>query len=198
MNGYDATSALRREEGDRHIPVIAMTANALRGDRELCLASGMDDYLTKPIRPEELDRVLRRWAPRTADGPESPVRTEEPTGAQIPADGPLDRAAIARLRSDLGSTATLRQIVELFAARTPELLAQMRRGLEEGQPALVAEIAHKLKGSSATLAASQMVELCNTLQTMAATGSLAGTAAPLDDLDAAFGRTCAALLDEVK
>ena len=95
-------------------------------------------------------------------------------------------------------SATLRQIVEVFAAQTPQLLAQMRRGLDDNQPALVAEIAHKLKGSSATLAACQMVERCSELQTMAAAGSLAGAATLLDDLDAAFGTAYAALLDEVK
>ena len=69
INGYDTTRELRRrEDGDRHIPVIAMTAHALRGDRERCLASGMDDYLSKPLRPEELDRILTRWVPRTGRG----------------------------------------------------------------------------------------------------------------------------------
>ncbi len=199
LNGYDATRELRRrEDGHGHIPVIAMTAHALRGDRERCLASGMDDYLAKPLRPEELDRILRRWVPKPAEGTADQMPVDEPTDAEIPADGPLDRAGIARLRSDLGSTATLRQIVELFATQTPELLAQMRRRLDENEPALVAEIAHKLKGSSATLAASQMVELCNELQTVATAGALARVAALLDDLDRAFSNAYAALLEEVK
>ena len=199
MNGYDATRELRRrEDGNRHIPVVAMTAHALRGDRERCLASGMDDYLAKPLRREELDRVLGRWAPIREDGPDAHLAIDEAADGEIPADGPLDRVAIARLRSDLGSIATLRQIVEVFATQTPQLLAQMRRGIDDNQPALVAEIAHKLKGSSATLAACQMVERCSELQTMAAAGSLAGAGALLDDLDAAFGTAYAALLDEVK
>ena len=85
LNGYDATRELRRREnGDRHIPVIAMTAHALRGDRERCLASGMDDYLAKPLRPEELDRILRRWAPRTADGADAQVPVDEPSRRSDP------------------------------------------------------------------------------------------------------------------
>jgi two-component system, sensor histidine kinase and response regulator len=199
LSGYDATRELRhREQGHHRIPVIAMTVHALRGDRERCLASGMDDYVAKPLRPDELDRVLSRWAPRTASSSDDQAPAGELVDDQIPTDGPLDRARIASLRSDLGSTATLRRVVELFGIQTPELVANMRSGVDENQPALVAQIAHKLKGSSLTLAASQMVGLCNELQTVAATGCLDSAAARLDQLDQAFNKAYAALLEEVK
>src|SRR5262249_6221501 len=63
MDGYEATAALRASEAGReeHLKIVAMTANAMKGDRERCLAVGMDDYLSKPLRPEELDAVLERW-----------------------------------------------------------------------------------------------------------------------------------------
>jgi CheY-like chemotaxis protein len=77
LSGYDTTQQLRqREQGRAGTPVIAMTAGVLRGDREQCLASGMDDYLTKPIKPAELDRLLRRWAPKIGQHCPSPRSRE--------------------------------------------------------------------------------------------------------------------------
>ena len=63
LDGYQATQEIRRRELSRNLPIIAMTANAMEGDRERCIAAGMDDYLTKPVKPEDLLRVLQRWRP---------------------------------------------------------------------------------------------------------------------------------------
>lgn len=200
LDGYDATRELRsREADDAHIPVIAMTAHALSSDRGKCLAAGMDDYLAKPINTVQLERVLSRWAPTDVGqslaagpqdegepkppGPDTHTALLEPTGA-------------SRLLSELGSVEALVAVVELFASKTPELLADMRLAIEAGDGAALKEIAHKLRGSCLSFSAVRMAELCEELQTHAS-GSLDDAAALLDELYDAFEETYAALLAEL-
>ena len=196
QDGYEAASELRLlQRGSSRTPVIAMTAHALGGDREKCLASGMDDYLAKPLKPEDLDRVLRRWAPRTtteSDGT-APVVGAMHDGAPA-SDVPLDPAGIERLRSQLGSAEALRLPVELFAAQTPDLLADMRRAIEAGDAEAVRGDAHKLKGGCMTLAATHMAALCRELELRLDTDSLDGATELVDQIEHAFERAHAALL----
>jgi CheY-like chemotaxis protein len=194
LNGYDATSELRQvEPAGNHTPVIAMTAHALRGDREKCLASGMDDYLAKPLRPEELDRILRSWAPRTANGSGAGAPTPEATPDWPAPESPLDAAGIELLRSEFGSTGTLATLVELFGAQTPELLARMRTAIDGGDAGSVKQASHKLKGGCLTLAANRMADLCRGLEIIADRGSLEGAAEAVDRLEVAFKETYGAL-----
>jgi CheY-like chemotaxis protein len=67
LNGLQATEQIRRGEGEAHVPIIAMTALAMPGDRERCLAAGMDDYLSKPVRLETLDAAIHRWLPAVVE-----------------------------------------------------------------------------------------------------------------------------------
>jgi two-component system sensor histidine kinase/response regulator len=199
LNGYDATGELRRSERDgRRTPVIAMTANALRGDREKCLASGMDDYLAKPLKPTDLDRALRRWAPRmpngsNGDAPVADVRLDDAPATE----GPLDPAGLDRLRSEFGPTGILKRLVELFGTQTLELLAVMRGAIDAGDAQSVRDSAHKLKGGCASLAATRMAELCSELENRANGGSLEGATELLGKIDAAFIDAHAALRAEI-
>ncbi|HXN36625.1 MAG TPA: PAS domain S-box protein [Solirubrobacteraceae bacterium] len=199
QDGYGATSELRlRQQGGRHTPVIAMTAHALGGDREKCLASGMDDYLAKPLKPEELDRVLRRWAPRTTEGSDGGAPIGDVMQDDAPAsDSPLDPSGIQRLGAELGSIEALKLPIELFATQTPELLTDMRRAIEAGDAETVRGDAHKLKGGCMTLAATHMAELCRDLERRLGADSLDGATALVDQIEGAFEEAHAALLAEV-
>jgi two-component system, sensor histidine kinase and response regulator len=157
----------------------------------------MDDYLAKPITPEELDRVLRRWAPRIMEDSDGQAR-EASTTIDTPTDeGPLDLASIERLGAELGSIAALRRPVELFATQTPELLTDMRQAIEAGDAEIVRGDAHKLKGGCMTLAATHMAELCRELELRLGAGSLDGATALVDQIEGAFVQAHTALLAEV-
>ena len=97
VDGYEATGRIRAQERDgEHLPVIAMTAHAMAGDRERCLAAGMDDYMSKPLRPEALDAVLERWlglAPDLVDERVGPAVVE-------PIDALIDEARMRTFRDD--------------------------------------------------------------------------------------------------
>jgi CheY-like chemotaxis protein len=124
MGGIETTSAIRREEAQtgRHIPIIAMTAHAMSGDRERALEAGMDDYVSKPIRFEELRRAVDRFAPEG-----------------------LNTAAL--LEGVAGNRKLLRELVDVFVADTPKLLARIERAITRGDAVRLKKAAHALKGS---------------------------------------------------
>ena len=136
MDGLQAIAAIRDAERgtSRHLPVIALTAHALKGDRERCLAAGMDDYLAKPIRAAELLSMLERLG----DGA-PPARSA--AASVEPAFEPAE--ILARVEGD---RALLSELVELFRDEAPHLLAELRRCVEAGDSRGVQDAAHALKG----------------------------------------------------
>jgi PAS domain S-box-containing protein len=160
MDGYQTTGELRRREhttaGTPRTPIIAMTAAALEGDRERCLAAGMDDYISKPVRPNELAAVLTRWA--TAPPPASPSQ-DMPTEQGI-----KDR--LAELRVSLPPVAgdLVSQVVTSFLNRAPTYLADLENTLARGDTAAFAAAAHSLNGAASNLGATAMADLCDALE----------------------------------
>jgi PAS domain S-box-containing protein len=183
LSGLDATAAIRereRENGGRHVPILAMTAHAMAGDRERCLAAGMDAYVSKPIRADELFASIDRLAAgRPTQGGDSAA--EAPPGAQpAPDRTPLDRAALVAAFG--GNEALVAEVMDVFAAEAPKLLAEVARAAADTEAAALASAAHALKGSIGLFTTGAAYQAARRLEQMGKTGSL-------DDIETA----CAAL-----
>jgi PAS domain S-box-containing protein len=177
LDGLDASRRIReRWPAETRPRIVAMTANAMPEDREACFAAGMDDYLAKPIRPDELAEALSRVSPRSTNG--------EPTaGAR---DVRFDATALESLR-ELGGDDFVAEVIETFVADAPTLLATLHRSLAEEDAAELRRMAHTLKSNGATLGASTFAELCRELEQRAKDGRLAGATELADQIDREYG-----------
>jgi CheY-like chemotaxis protein len=191
LDGYATTAAIRQREGPaQHTPIIGLTAHALPGTRERCLVAGMDDYLAKPVRLEELERVLRQWAPhagtpRDPDGAATTGQTPSPTaqtgGDQAAATreaGVLDLAALDRVRrlQLAGRPDVAAQFGAIFVADGPAQLAAVQAALIRQDADGLRQAAHTLKGSAAAIGAHQLRDLCEQLEHLGRDGPLEGAA----------------------
>jgi DNA-binding response OmpR family regulator len=142
LDGYEATARVRASGGAAQVPIIALTAHSADGAREHCLAAGMDDYLSKPLRQAELDRALGRWV-RAGRDPE-PAPAPEP-------------ALRARLRA-------------VFEEALPGALSELDAAAAAGDEERLRRAAHRLKGSSLTMGAAELAAACGEVERLAGGG----------------------------
>ncbi len=201
LDGFAATAEIRRGEAERggHLPIVAVTAHALDGDREVCLAAGMDDYLAKPFTRAQLAAVLQRWLPTAGDGRPSAVAPIPPAAAGAASGVGVERAtlnpqalaAIGRL-SDQGA-ALVGRVIGAFLADTPARLALIRDAGRTGNAEALRKAAHALKSSCANVGAERLAAFAAELEAIGKSGAVAGSAALLERTDAEWPQVAALL-----
>ncbi len=186
MDGFETTAAIREREQTtgNHLPIFAMTAHAMKGDRERCLDAGMDGYLTKPIQARLLYEAVEGVRPA------EPAPAAEP-GAATPADEVLDwNAAIAHVG---GRVELLKRLVRVFFKESARLLPETRQAIRDGDTVKVQRFAHTLKGSLACFGANSAVSAALRLEIMGRDGMMKGADEALGALEKEIERLNPAL-----
>jgi signal transduction histidine kinase/CheY-like chemotaxis protein/PAS domain-containing protein len=174
MDGYEATRGIRAAEQQPnpskarpHIPIIALTANAMEGDRERCKAAGMDDYLAKPVKTDDLGQILARWVPVPSSGSISSQKSRETmTGESAVFD------AAAMLANIGGDTELFDCLLRLFLERQAVMMSELRTAMNQTDASLLERAAHSVKGTAANLCAPEVVLVAGQLEAIGRLGSL--------------------------
>jgi len=194
LDGLEATQLIRQDERSSggHVPIIAMTAHAMRGDRERCLEAGMDEYISKPIRADELIEKVERFGGGVPSGDEAKAVLARPDVSSTERCRPDDREADsvdgavdwqAALHTAGGNRDLLRELVEAFLDEGPQLLDAMRDAVRDGDASALHRTAHRMKGSMKYFGAEDAYREVWRLETMGSDGNLEDAEAALAALD---------------
>ena len=189
MNGMEATAAIRQHEqsSGTHIPIIAMTAHAMVGDKEQCLAGGMDGYVSKPLRAEELFATLEHFAqPRKDEAVATPAAE-----VLFPTEEIFDRVELLSLVD--GDVSLLTELTDLFWESSPQLVAQMRTAVTDKDPTTLAYTVHTLKGSVGNFAAKRALSAIAYLEKIGVHGNIEQAPPAVDMLEMELARLREAL-----
>ncbi len=193
MDGYTATEEIRaREQGsDRHIPIVAMTAHAMKGDRERCIEAGMDDHFTKPIDSKAVLQILHRWLPKISpetqqSAPEKTFPAPETPGIEPSSDTLpiLDPEQVIALTG--GNVAMYERITKVFLKHLPERLEELRAAFSEENTPEITRLAHSIQGATGSVGGKRLRQLALQLEMDARNGALDDSTVYLGQLESAF------------
>jgi CheY-like chemotaxis protein len=190
MDGFAATAAIREMEKKtgEHVPIIAMTAYAMKGDRERCLAAGMDAYIAKPIRADRLEVLVESL------GTAGEARSSEPKAGPETAEFDF-QPALTRLKGD---QQLLKEQMQFFLDDAPALVADVRSNVERQDSQALEFAAHRLKGLASSLDAHLVVEQADQLEQLGRGGNLDQAGPACDRLQAHFAELCEAVREYIR
>jgi two-component system sensor histidine kinase/response regulator len=195
IDGFEAARRIRAAEHGSRVPIIAITALAMPADRERCLEAGMDDYLSKPIRREQLDTIVERYLPSGASRAPGLLDDGEPEPPDSPerANSVLDRARILQIR-DAFTSEQFEELIDAFDEQQQTCVAEIGGAIERRDHSEVRRIAHKLNGSSLGVGAARLHACCQQLELGKDTDP---TSAQMTELRASANEAARALRDEL-
>jgi len=188
MDGMEATREIRRRwTPERQPRIIALTANAMHGDREACLSAGMNDYISKPVQIEELHAALERWGSKQR-GSVRPPPPDTPGDIANPATVNPEKVAFLRRFEQSRGSHVVTGLIELFRKDTTKRMAALRAGLDEGDFEVVQHEAHSLKGSSRSMGAERLATLCEGMEQLSKSRSVRAVESLFSAAEVELGR----------
>ena len=188
MDGLSATREIRTYESAHNkppVPIIALTANAMRGDREKCLAAGMNDYLSKPFKVAQLSQMLERWGQLTPSIGPAPAEAAAPT----PQERAVDPSVFDEFRGDEeGANDFVTQLIDLYLEESTLRMAELKDAARRLDASALKLAAHSLKGTSSTVGANKLAAMCNEIEMLARTTTFEGMSTLVAALEDEFTR----------
>jgi len=199
MDGLEASRAIcARWAASERPSIIAMTAEAMQGDRDKCLAAGMDDYIVKPVTLDRLAAALAKCRPLAAATAPEAAAAPPVEKQRIAAGTALDRDVLDQLREDLGGTAALREVIRSFLDQTPSVLSALGDAAARADVPSIRRAAHMIKGTSSILGARELSEQCAEIERVGQTGCIADAGSRVIAVEASYRTVEAVLKAEIE